>query len=689
MESEQRPLKKLKISLLCSVVFLGILYFTITIIKDNPSSFSLEYQSIVGKIKQIIIDGDNLQVTIDTSSGIIQGFYTISSEDEKNSLLKWQLGDIIKVKGEVNIPSDSTIFHGFSYRHYLYSKKIYHTITIETIEKIKNNQNIFYHLKNSVLKQIQKSKNEKYLRTFLLGDKTLLDEDIIESYQKNGVSHLFAVSGMHISLFAAILSWIFQKFKHRHLILSIFFCFYAFLTGFTPSILRATILFICSSNKRKPIYILIILSFVLILYNPFTIYDAGFLFSFIISGYLLLFGKKMEKIQNPILRLWLTSFFCFLVSIPISIISFHEIYWFSSIFNIFFVPLVSYLVFPLTLLTFIFPFLDILLEIAIVLMEKMSYFCNIFSFSTSMYDMPIVVFLLYYVLITATLIKPKVSILLCLVLMIHIFYKNLDNHDYITMLDVGQGDSILLELSHNRNILVDTGGVLSYEKEAWQMRKKETNMAKNKIIPYLKSRGIGSLEVLVLTHGDVDHLGEALHLLERFKVKQVIMNSGYNNSYENKIIEYCENHKISYQQISRKTIQIAKQTFSFLNDKDNENENEDSLIFYTQLKGKNILFMGDAGKESEQEILESYQLPAMDILKVGHHGSRNSSSESFIKIIQPKYAIIGVGKNNRYKHPHEETLELLTNSQIYRTDINGSIQIKLYKNGYKIRTCSS
>lgn len=681
-------MKKLKISLLCSVVLLGILYFTITIIKDNPSSFSLEYQSMVGKIKKIIIDGDSLQVTIDTSNGIIQGFYTIPSEDEKNSLLKWQLGDIIKVKGEVNVPSDSTIFNGFSYRHYLYSKKIYHTITIETIEKVKNNQNIFYHLKNSVLKQIQKSKNEKYLRTFLLGDKTLLDEDIIESYQKNGVSHLFAVSGMHISLFVTILSWIFQKFKHRHLILSIFFCFYAFLTGFTPSILRATVLFICSSNKRKPIYILIILSFVLMLYNPFIIYDTGFLFSFIISGYLLLFGQKMEKIQNQILRLWLTSFFCFLVSIPISIISFHEIYWFSSIFNIFFVPLVSYLIFPLTILTFIFPFLDILLGIGIVLMEKTSYFCNIFSFSTSMYSIPIVVFFLYYALITATLIKPKVSIFLCLVLTIHIFYKSLDNHDYITMLDVGQGDSILLELSNNRNVLVDTGGVLSYEKEAWQIRKKETNIAKNKIIPYLKSRGIGSLEALVLTHGDVDHLGEALHLLERFKVKQVIMNSGHNNFYENKIIEYCEKHKIAYQQISRKTIQIAKQTFSFLNDKDNENENEDSLIFYTQLKGKNILFMGDAGKESEQEILENYQLPMVDILKVGHHGSRNSSSESFIETIQPRYAIIGVGKNNRYKHPHEEALEVLTNSQIYRTDINGSIQIKLYKNGYKIRTCN-
>lgn len=681
-------MKKLKTSLLCSVVILGILYFTIVIIKDNPSNFPLNYQTIEGKIKQIIIDGDSLQVTLDSKSGTIQGFYTISSEEEKNNLLKWQLGDVIEVKGEVEIPNDSTIFNGFSYRHYLYSKKIYHTISIETIEKRKDNQNFLYHLKNWILKQLQKSQNEKYLRTFLLGDKSLLEESMIESYQKNGVSHLFAVSGMHISLFVAILSWLLQKIKCRHWLLSIFFCFYAFLTGFTPSIVRATTLFIFSSSKYKPIWILLILSFVLILYNPFIIYDTGFLFSFIISGYLLFFGKKMERIQNPIFRLWMTSFFCFLVSIPISIISFHEVYWLSSIFNILFVPFVSYLVFPLTILTFVLPFLDGLLGIVISLMEQLSLFCNIFSISTSMYSISFVIFLLYYLVITLTFMKPKMGIGLSLLLTVHIFYKYLDSNTYITMLDVGQGDSVLMELSNNRNILVDTGGILNYEKEDWQVRKKETNIAKNKIIPYLKSRGIGKLEALVLTHGDVDHLGEAMHLLERFKVKQVIMNSGNNNAFENKIIEYCNKHNISYQQISRKTVKIANQTFSLLNDKDSQNENEDSLVFYTELRGKNILFMGDAGEESEEEILKNYQLPKIDILKVGHHGSRNSSSQGFIDAIKPKYSIIGVGKNNRYKHPHKETLEVLTDSQIYRTDIHGSIQIKFDKNGYKIRTCN-
>lgn len=682
-------MKKLKISLLCSILIIGLLYVVIVLLKDNPSNFEIGTQKIIGIIKQMSIDGDYLQLTIKTKKGVIQGFYTIHTIEEKNTLLLWNLGDQIEIDGEVSNPQDSTIFNGFSYKHYLYSKKIYHTITINSIKKINNNKNIFYHIKNSMIQKMKQSNNEKYLRTFLLGDKSLLEESIIESYQKNGISHLFAISGMHISLFVAILSWIFQKFKYKHFILSIFFIIYAFLTGFTPSVIRATTLFIFKGSRIKPIYVLGILSCLLLLYNPFIIYDAGFLFSFTISAYLLLFGKKMSSIQNPLLRLWWTSLFCFIVSIPISILSFHELFWMSSIFNIFFVPFVSYLVFPLTLLTFMFPFLDIFLSVAIFIMEKLSMICNIFSLSTSMCSISIIIIFLYYLVITSAFIKPKLIGVLIIILSFHILYKTFDYHSYVTMLDIGQGDSILLEMPHNRNILIDTGGVIQYPKEDWQIRRKETNLAKNKIIPYLKSRGINKLDTLILTHGDVDHLGEAMHLLERFKIKQVIMNSGHNNYYENKIIEYCQKHHIKYQQISRQILLLAGQTFSFLNDQDQENENEDSLIFYTQIQGKNLLFMGDAGKESEQEIMKYYKLPKIDILKVGHHGSRNSSGFTFIDTIQPKYAIIGVGKNNRYKHPHDEALQILEDSQVYRTDIHGSIRIKFDKNGYKIKTCST
>ena len=97
--------------------------------------------------------------------------------------------------------------------------------------------------------------------------------------------------------------------------------------------------------------------------------------------------------------------------------------------------------------------------------------------------------------------------------------------------------------------------------------------------------------------------------------------------------------------------------------------------------------MGDAGVEKEKDILVKYNFKDIDFLKIGHHGSNTSSSEYFINEINPKYSLISVGKNNRYGHPKKEVLEILKNSRIYRTDLDGSIEIKLNKNGYKIRTC--
>ena len=120
---------------------------------------------------------------------------------------------------------------------------------------------------------------------------------------------------------------------------------------------------------------------------------------------------------------------------------------------------------------------------------------------------------------------------------------------------------------------------------------------------------------------------------------------------------------------------------------ENGNENDNSSVIYTELNNHKFLFMGDAGVDVEEDLIDKYNLQDIDVLKVGHHGSKTSSSKTFIDEIKPKYSIISVGKNNRYGHPKEEVLDTLKNSKIYRTDLDGSIEIKLNKRGYKIRTC--
>ena len=167
-----------------------------------------------------------------------------------------------------------------------------------------------------------------------------------------------------------------------------------------------------------------------------------------------------------------------------------------------------------------------------------------------------------------------------------------------------------------------------------------------------------------------------------------MLNCGTYNDLEKNLIKVLNKKKIKYYSCI-KELNIDKYKFQFLNTKIYDNENDNSNVIFTKLNNYKFLFMGDAGVEKEKDILKKYNLKNIDFLKVGHHGSNTSSSKHFINQIKPKYSLISVGKNNRYGHPKEEVLNNLEQSKIYRTDLNGSIQTKLNKNGYKIRTCNS
>ena len=134
-------------------------------------------------------------------------------------------------------------------------------------------------------------------------------------------------------------------------------------------------------------------------------------------------------------------------------------------------------------------------------------------------------------------------------------------------------------------------------------------------------------------------------------------------------------------------LNIDKYKLEFLNTKEYDNENDNSNVVYFNYNNYKFLFMGDAGIAKEKDILDKYNLNDIDFFKVGHHGSNTSSGKYFIDSINSRYSIISVGANNLYGHPKEEVIDVLKSSKIYRTDLNGTIEIKLNKNGYKIRAC--
>ena len=182
-------------------------------------------------------------------------------------------------------------------------------------------------------------------------------------------------------------------------------------------------------------------------------------------------------------------------------------------------------------------------------------------------------------------------------------------------------------------------------------------------------------------------MGNAIDLVNKFKVKQVIFNNDEYNNLELELIKQLQLNNIMYYQ-GVKELNINNNKLYFLNNKIYDNENDNSSVIYTELNNHKFLFMGDAGVEVEEDLIEKYNLQDIDVLKVGHHGSKTSSSEEFINNINPKYSIISVGKNNRYGHPNKEVLENLKKSKIYRTDKEGSIMFKIKKNKLQIETCS-
>ena len=577
-------------------------------------------------------------------------------------------GDYIYVKGKLIKPKDNTNFNLFNYKKYLLSNNIKYTVKASNIKILKRNKNIFYKLKNYIFFKIKSlDKSKKYILTFIFADKSYIDKEMYDNYQNLGISHLFAVSGMHISLVTFILLKLLEGKNEviKYLITFIFLMFYLFLTNYTISMVRACFQFILIFiNKLFKLNIdnsniVIFLFSVLIILNPYIIYNIGFLFSFSISFTLIKFKDMITG--DFMIKNIKTSLLSFFVSMPILINNFFKVNFLSIILNIIYIPFVSYILFPLCLITILFPFFDSFTYFVINFFETITkFFSSINLLTFSITKMNIILVIIYYFIflwIIKSNDKIKKKIIIVFIFIVFIINNNTIVNNEVHFLDVGQGDSILIRIK-SKNILIDTGGNINF------------NISKNVLIPYFRSSGVKKIDYLILTHGDYDHMGEAINLVENFKVEKVIFNCGPYNDLENELIEVLDKKKIKYYSYI-KELNVDNNKLHFLQTKEYDNENENSNVIYTKLNGYKFMFMGDAGVEKEKDILEKYNVSKIDVLKIGHHGSKTSSDKNFIDEMNPKYSVISVGKNNRYGHQNKEVLNNLDNSKIYRTDING------------------
>ena len=680
------------------LLFLTIIYaLYITIFIKYESNYKGNETLFNCKLNSYKIDGNKLDMNLYCKEKIKATYYIKSLEEKEYLSNNLKLDSTLSIKGNLEKPSNNTIPYMFNYKKYLYNNKIYYLLNIESFNIEKTTNNIFYKIKNLAFNHANKFKSKEYIYAFVLGSTSYIDNDVLSTYRENGISHLFALSGLHVSIFSAFLIFILKKLKvpelTRYILVFIFLLLFSFITNFSPSILRATLLFFFLGINKvfylniRTINILYLVYILLTLINPFIIYNVSFILSFTAAFYLIL-SNDLTKSNNYFIGLLKISLISTLGTLPISIYYFGSINLIGFILNLIFVPYVSFIVFPFTLITFIVPKLYFILNILTSILESISMFTNklkliVYFPKVSIYF--IIVYSILFILFIKT--KKKKHIIFLIIITIIIKIKPYLNSDILVYyIDVGQGDSILLSSPNRKeNILIDTGGKISYEKEKWKERKNK-NISDN-IITFLRKLGINKLDYLIVTHGDYDHMGEAINLVNNFKVEKVIFNCGEFNDLEKKLIKVLNKKKIEYYSCI-KELSINNNKVCFLNTKEYENENDNSSVIYTKLNGYKFIFMGDAGVEKEKDILDKYNLSNIDVLKVGHHGSKTSTSKKFIDEIKPKYSIISVGKNNRYGHPNKKVLDTLNDSKIYRTDQDGSIMFKIKYDKLQIETCS-
>ena len=656
------------------IKIITIIIFIITLLYTNYYPFKSKYtkddKEFIGIVTKYEVKEDKITIEIKDKEKLL---ITYKYQDKEFNNLSY--GDKIKVKGTLITPSKNTNQNTFNYQKYLYYKKIYYLVEATSINKIANNHNYLYNIKNTLYQKIDKLKSSNYIKTLLFCDNTL-SKEIKESYRINGISHLFSVSGMHINFFVSIIYLYLNKITYnkriKYLITNIFIITYLILFP-SSSLLRSAVMSILYSInyllklKIKKIDILLLTLGVSLLINPFIIYDLGYIYSYTITFFLVLSSSTLKK-KNKINKIIYISLLSFLVSIPITIYNSFEINIISILLNIILVPIISIIILPITILTYIFPILDSILYLFTNTLETISLFISKINITKIIFPKPsLLIIVLYYIIFLLSYQNKKYFYLNIILLIIIYIYPYLNSNFEVVMFEVGEADCHLIKYPYNKNtILIDTG--------------KNEYKIKNEVIPYLKSIGIKKIDYLIITHGDEDHIGGSITLINNFQVKNVILNKGTFTDLEKELIKNLNKKKIPYQ-ININKINLSNHTIYLLNNTKYNNENDNSIITYFTYQKYKFLYMGDASITTEDNLLENYNLNNISILKVGHHGSNTSSSKDFISQINPSISLISVGENNIYHHPNKEVINNLSKSRIYRTDINNMVKLTINSKG--------
>ncbi|MCH4392004.1 MULTISPECIES: DNA internalization-related competence protein ComEC/Rec2 [Staphylococcus] len=566
---------------------------------------------------------------------------------------------------------------------------------------ITKSKNIIEKQRDFIIKKLNNSSlsHPEYVIALVTGDVNGINTDFIDKVKDIGIYHLLAVSGSHIATISFLIYQPLVRLNIPKVIINgliiLFLSIFAYYTGFAPSALRAilattTVILISNKTKIASIDILGLIFLVMTFFKPDYLYDIGFQFSFIISFFIIISFPLLKKLTF-IKNIFVLTFIAQLSSTIISIYHFNQIQWIGLLSNLIFVPFYSFIIFPLAIfLFFAYHFVSdtalpnlVFDKIYIVHNKLLDLFLTfkyyqIFIAPKSAVEFSIFVLLIVLIYIFFCYKKMKILFLFIIVFIVLCVFNVRPNVSTITFFDVGQGDSLIFQTRKQETVMVDTGG-----KEVKIGNIDNHNIAKYHIIPTLKQKRITKIDHLIITHPHADHIGELPYIAQHIRIKKLYINLySYSEIELIKIKRLCKINNIELIDATTiQFIQLNNSKISFLHgDIPNSNDkNEHSIILLIEYQRYKMLLPGDVTKNNESKLMKIYQLPKIDILKVAHHGSKTSSSESFINLIKPTISIISSGKNNKYHLPNRETLQTLRsiNSSILNTQDVGEITIDL------------
>ncbi|HEM6244399.1 TPA: DNA internalization-related competence protein ComEC/Rec2 [Streptococcus suis] len=643
----------------------------------------------------IDINGDSLSFRGRADGQTYQVFYKLTSQEEQAYFQK--LADLVQleVEAEVSLPAGQRNFKGFDYQAYLKTQGIYRTVKITVIKKIVpvQSRNVFDWLSSwrrqalVYIKTNFPAPMSHYMTGLLFGELDSDFDQMSDLYSSLGIIHLFALSGMQVGFFIDKFRWILLRLgltKEAVDKLQIpFSIVYAGLTGFSVSVVRSLVQKILGNLGLRKLDNFAVTVFVCLLILPRFLLTAGGVLTFTYAFLLTVFDfedlgqvKKAAveslSISLGILPILMTYFYAFQ---PLSILL---TFVFSFIFDVLLLPGLSviFLLSPIIKITWVNGFF--------VFMEKIIVWVADLGFRPWILGKPselVLLLLLVSLFLLYDFHRRKKWLLgLSLVLALLFFITKHPLENEVTVVDIGQGDSIFLRDMRGRTVLIDVGGRVDFAaKEAWQERSRQAN-AERTLIPYLHSRGVDRIDSLVLTHTDTDHVGDVLEVAKQVQIGRIVVSQG-SLTVPDFVATLKEiNVPVHVVKVGDRLPIFDSYLEVLYPDGTGDGGNNDSIVLYGRLLETNFLFTGDL-EQGELDLIETYPNLPVDVLKAGHHGSKGSSYPEFLDHIGAKIALVSAGENNRYKHPHQETLDRFDsrNIQVYRTDQQGAIRFRGWK----------